>query len=545
MVPASPLLFRLLWGLTLLGLLIRALRQPSLAGTYEPKLDELLYAGQRLLDGQLLYVGLVNGTLPVAQWLYAPSAWLGSLPAHRLWILAVNALAGGLLAGALRNFARAGLIAFAPGSMLPLAAATAFVGGSQLVPGGLSGLPEHFANAFLVLGLFGFSRLVAAGVDQAPSLRLELASTGAALALAQQCAPRLTSPLLMVILLALLMLRIPRPVAVVWPLLAGGLVAGLLPFAPYLLVAGGASLAWAGAVQLPLEQAARLPAESDRLLPLLGDFLRLNLAGLPVWLLAIVPCVALVDFAVRRARQPFGRGDQLLLLPVLALFFLLETLQAFLRGGFESEERMLLVLPTVMLMACGFAVMEAHNPWRRRLASVALLVLSLIVFNNVFLTTLLHTPRQPAEIVRELEADRGAARRALLAQPAGLRGFTAPQDVALQRQLRQRATTTGIGPEWSLNQQNLPPSWATRRLALPTDPSTSCRQLTDPSNHHLVWMRTDPDGPNTEAFFRACLDREPGQWQDISADLKLTTGEYRVFRRRALPAPAPGAQPAP
>jgi hypothetical protein len=60
-----------------------------------------------------------------------------------------------------------------------------------------------------------------------------------------------------------------------------------------------------------------------------------------------------------------------------------------------------------------------------------------------------------------------------------------------------------------------------------------------------VWMRTDPDGPNTEAFFRACLDREPGQWQDISADLKLTTGEYRVFRRRALPAPAPGAQPAP
>jgi hypothetical protein len=540
------LLFRLLWGLTLLGLLIRALRQPTLAGTYEPKLDELLYAGQRLLDGQLLYVGLVNGTLPLAQWLYAPSAWLGSLPAHRLLILAVNALAGGLLAGALRNVARAGLIALAPGSMLPLAAATAFVVGSQLVPGGLSGLPEHFANAFLVLGLFGFSRLVAAGVEQVPLLRRELASTGAALALAQQCAPRLTSPLLMAIVLALLFLRIPRLVAVVLPLLAGGLAAALLPFAPYLLVAGGPGLAWAGAVQLPLEQAARLAAESDRLLPLLGDFLRLNLAGLPVWLLAIVPCVALVDFAVRRARHPFGRGDQLLLLPVLALFFVLETLQAFLRGGFESEERMLLVLPSVIFMVCGFAVMEHHhNPWRRRVAGVALLVLSLIVFNNVFLATLLHTPRQPSEIVRELEVDRGVARRALLAQPPGLRGFTAPQDVALQRQLRQRATTTGIGPEWSLNQQNLQPSWATRRLVLPTEPSTICRQLTDPSNHHLVWMRTDPDGPNTEAFFRACLDREPGQWQDISADLKLTTGEYRVFRRRALPAPAPAAQPAP
>jgi hypothetical protein len=459
-------------------------------------------------------------------------------------ILAVNGLAGGLLAAALRNLARADWIAFAPGSRLPLAGAMLVVTGSQLLPGGLSGLPEHFANAFLALGLFVFSRVMAAGVDQMAAHRLELAAAGAALALAQASAPRLTSPLLMVSLLTVVLLGIPRPGAVVLPLLAGGLAGALIPFSPYVLVAGGPTLAWAGAVQLPLEQAARLPTESDRLLPLLGEFLRLNVAGLPVWVLAIVPCLALMEVAMRQARLPFGRGDQLLLIPALALIFLLETLQAFLRGGFESNEMMLLLLPMVLVMVYGFAVME-HKPWRRSLAGVALLVLSLIVFNNVFLTSLFHAPRQPSGIVRELEADREATRRVLLAQPQGLRGFTAPQDVALQRQLRQRASTTGIGPEWSLNHQNLQASWATRRLALPTGQTAVCRQLTDPTNHHLVWMRTDPDGPNTEAFFRACLDREPGQWQDISGDLKLSSGEYRVFRRRTLPSPAAGSRDAP
>ncbi|MFM7394715.1 MAG: hypothetical protein ACKO22_10200, partial [Cyanobium sp.] len=66
-----------LWWLIVVGLLVRSLRQPTIAGTYDGRLDELLYAGQRLLEGQWLYDGLVNGSQPLVQLLYAPSAWLG------------------------------------------------------------------------------------------------------------------------------------------------------------------------------------------------------------------------------------------------------------------------------------------------------------------------------------------------------------------------------------------------------------------------------------------------------------------------------------
>lgn len=545
LVQAPPWLLKGLWGLTLVGLLIRALRQPTVAGTYSARLDELLYAGQRLLEGQLLYDGLVNGSHPLVQWLYAPSAWVGSLQVHRLMILALNILAGALLAKALRNLARAGLIALSPGSLLPLAGATLYITGSQLFPEGLSGLTVHFASAFLVVGLFVFSMVFAAGVASAPSRPLALLVAGASMGLAQSCCLRLTSPLVLITVLSLVFLRFSRPLAVVLPCVVGGLAGALLTYAPYLLIPDGPALAWAGAVQLPLEVASRFPGESDRFLPLIGEFLRLNIAGLPVWLLASVPCIGLMECAVRLARQPFGPGDQPMLIPALAVIFLLETLQSFLRGGFESEEMPLLVLPLVVIMVCGFAVMERRGRSRRGIADLVVLLLSFIVFNNVFLVGIRQPPRPPSAMVRALEADRDATRRFLLAQPQDRRGFTAPQDVALQRQLHQRASTTGIGPEWSLNHQQLPTSWATQKLALPTDPAAACRQLTDPANLHLVWMRTDPEGPNTEAFFRSCLNQEPGRWQDISGDLKLTSGDYRVFRRRSLPEPIDGASHAP
>lgn len=541
-LPVMPGLSMALWGLSLIGLLIRALRQPTIAGSYSATLDALLYGGQRLLDGQLLFDRLIYGTQPLAQWLFAPSAWLGSLQAHRLLILAINLFAGALLARALRHLRRADLIALSPGSALPLAGGAFYVAAAQLFPGGLSGQLDQFANAFLVGGLYLLSRVVAGGGERRPGHRLELAAAGASGAMALACSSRLASPLLLVGLLALAlgMRRIARLLAVGLPLLCGALAAGLLPFLPYLFLPAGPALAWAGAVQLPLEQANRFPADSGRLLPLLGEFLQLPVAGLPVWLLAIVPCLALVGFAAGLGRQPFGPGDQRLLLPALAVIFLVETLQAFLRGGFESDEMQLLELPLVMVMVCGFAVMERGGRWMRGLASLVLLLLPLIFVNNVLLASLLHPPRQPHGVVSAVEADRDATRRYLLAQPLAWRRFTAPQDVALQRQLGQPASTTGIGPEWSLNHQQLKSSWATRTLALPTDPAAVCRQLTDPANHHLVWMRTDPEGPNTEAFFRGCLDRDPGQWQDISGDLKLASGEYRVFRRRSHPSPAMG-----
>lgn len=518
-------LFPALWLLSGVGLLVRVLRQPTIAGTYDVKLDELLYAGQRLLQGELVYAGLVNGSLPLVQWLYAPSAWVGGLTAHRLLILAVNLVGGLLLVGALRHLAAAGLVALRPGSRVPWAAATAFVIGGQMFPGGMSGHPHQFANTFLVLALYAASRA-------------RLAGAGAALVLALECFPRLSSPLLMVALLALVLIQVPRPLAVLAPLLAGAAAMALLTIAPYAALPHGPALVWAGAVQLPLEVANGFPAEGDRLLPLLGKFLSTPVAGLPIWLMVLVPCLGLVDLAAREGREPGRHGERLLLLPALSVIFVLEVLLSFQRGAFEKGDMQLLVLPLVLILACGFAEMERSNRrWIRAGGLVAMLLMSLIFFNNTFVNSLGQPPRRPRAPVRALEADRSLARRYLAALPASERGFTAPQDVALQRQLEERASTVGIGPEWSLNQQGLAPSWATRRLGLPTDSAATCQQLTDPANHHLVWMRTDPSGPNSESFLRACLAREPGRWQEISDRLGLRSGEYRVFRR--LPAQAP------
>lgn len=518
-------LFPALWLLSGVGLLVRVLRQPTIAGTYDVKLDELLYAGQRLLQGELVYAGLVNGSLPLVQWLYAPSAWVGGLTAHRLLILAVNLVGGLLLVGALRHLAAAGLVALRPGSRVPWAAATAFVIGGQMFPGGMSGHPHQFANTFLVLALYAASRA-------------RLAGAGAALVLALECFPRISSPLLMVALLALVLIQVPRPLAVLAPLLAGAAAMALLTIAPYAALPHGPALVWAGAVQLPLEVANGFPAEGDRLLPLLGKFLSTPVAGLPIWLMVLVPCLGLVDLAAREGREPGRHGERLLLLPALSVIFVLEVLLSFQRGTFEKGDMLLLVLPLVLILACGFAEMERSNRrWIRAGGLVAMLLMSLIFFNNTFVNSLGQPPRRPRAPVRALEADRSLARRYLAALPASERGFTAPQDVALQRQLEERASTMGIGPEWSLNQQGLAPSWATRRLGLPTDSAATCQQLTDPANHHLVWMRTDPSGPNSESFLRACLAREPGRWQEISDRLGLRSGEYRVFRR--LPAQAP------
>ena len=514
-----------LWLLSGVGLLVRVLRQPTIAGTYDVKLDELLYAGQRLLQGELVYAGLVNGSLPLVQWLYAPSAWVGGLTAHRLLILAVNLVGGLLLVGALRHLAAAGLVALRPGSRVPWAAATAFVIGGQMFPGGMSGHPHQVANTFLVLALYAASRA-------------RLAGAGAALVLALECFPRISSPLLMVALLALVLIQVPRPLAVLAPLLAGAAAMALLTIAPYAALPHGPALVWAGAVQLPLEVANGFPAEGDRLLPLLGKFLSTPVAGLPIWLMVLVPCLGLVDLAAREGREPGRHGERLLLLPALSVIFVLEVLLSFQRGAFEKGDMQLLVLPLVLILACGFAEMERSNRrWIRAGGLVAMLLMSLIFFNNTFVNSLGQPPRRPRAPVRALEADRSLARRYLAALPASERGFTAPQDVALQRQLQERASTVGIGPEWSLNQQGLAPSWATRRLGLPTDSAATCQQLTDPANHHLVWMRTDPSGPNSESFLRACLAREPGRWQEISDRLGLRSGEYRVFRR--LPAQAP------
>ena len=534
-----------LWWLIVVGLLVRSLRQPTIAGTYDGRLDELLCAGQRLLEGQWLYDGLVNGSQPLVQLLYAPSAWLGSLTAHRFVILAVNLLGAILLARTLRQLGVAGLIHLRPASLVPLLGGALYLVFSQMLPGGLSGQPVHFANTFLVLALHGVSRLLPERPHPSPRRDgAEMFLVGAALVLAVACDQTLASPLLMVLVLVLLLVQ--HPLVRVVPLLAGALAATALAFLPYAVLPGGVAMAWAGAVQLPLELAARRAPEGDRLLPLVGDVLKTNVAGLPIWLLVAVPAFGLLSLAARQWRQPFQQVERVLWLPALALVSVLELLLSLQRGAFEKGDLQQVVLPLLLIMTCGFGDMEARPRTIRRIARVVMVVILLIVLNNTFVASLLNAPRRPRAPVQAVEADRTAARGYLAGLPPEERRFTAPQDVALQRQLRQPATTVGIGPQWSLNQQGLTASWATRRLGLPTNSEGVCRQLTDPANRHLVWMRTDPEGPNTEAYLRGCLERQPGQWQDISGELGLHSGEYRVFRRLTPePRPAPGTVQSP
>ena len=60
-----------------------------------------------------------------------------------------------------------------------------------------------------------------------------------------------------------------------------------------------------------------------------------------------------------------------------------------------------------------------------------------------------------------------------------------------------------------------------------------CAQLLQPANRHLVWTRTDPEGPNTEDFLRQCLKLDKGRWQELTGELGLRTGEFKLFRREA------------
>ncbi len=549
-LPAPPrALFLGLWLLVLVGLLLRAWGAASLHGSYDAGLDDLLYAGQRRLAGDLTHHDFVNGTPAVAQLLYAPSAWLvsevGSLRPHRLLMLALSLLGGGLLAASLRQLARLGCLTLRPGSLLPLFGGLLYVLFVALFPAGLSGLLGGFANALLLLALTLMLRAVGRPAGLGRRSRLELSLAGAALLLLVHAQPDLLSSLLLVGVLLLALGQLRRPLAWLVPLSAGALIAEGLLLLPYLAVPDGLAHAWTGAVQLPLERIRELEPEGGGLAEQLERLLRINVAGLPVALYLLVPGLELL----RRAARGLGAGaagsvapdPRPLLLPAAALLFLLDGLLCLQRGFSGREDQQLLVVPLVLLICTGLASLESSpRRWRRGLALATVLLLSLILANNVLVSPLLHPPRGPRESVLALERDRAAVRRYVRSLPAVERSFTAPQDTGLHRELNQPAGTVGVGPRWSLDQQQLAPSWATRRLGLPSGRDQVCRQLTARPTRHLVWLRTDPDGPNTEAFLRACLAADVDGWEEISDQLDLRTGEVKVFRRRQpLPPPRP------
>ena len=522
-----------LWVLVVLALAWRAIRLPEIPGSYPEDLDGLLYGGARLLQGDLLHADFVNGQGAITQYLYALSARFESLPLHRLLILGVDGLGGLLLACSLGRLAKANRIRWRRHSPLPVLAWGLVVVINQCVPDGAAGLPTHFANLFLVLALAMAGQLWIRR-QGAPAPGAWFLVLGGWLGLAIATCPALALPLLALLALAPFVLGLgPPPSKRLAPLLAGLLVGLLLPSIPCLVRPGGVALAWSGGVLLPLLAVDPGTAPVPPLGTVLLQALTTSVAGLPLGSLLVLPLGAwLASRWPARQGQPEARPDRLAALAALALvggLLLLETLR---RDGLQPFELALLALPLVLLTVVGLGALETDpRPWPRRLAFASSLILSLLLFNNLALASLRHPPRQAAESVRVLEEDRARVAGYLGSLPRQDRGFTAPQDVALQRRLKMPASTRGIGPRWSLDQQHLGKYWASRVLGLPADANGACGQLTAERNRHLVWARTDPSVANSLDFFRSCLARQGDHWEDLTARLGLVSGEIKLFRR--------------
>ena len=516
-----------------LALAVRAIRLPELPGSYPEELDGLLYGGARLLRGELLHADFVTGQGAITQFLYALSAQAGSLRLHRLLIVGVDGLGGLVLARSLGWLAQAGWIRWRRHSPLPVLAGGLYVVINQCVPDGAAGLPPHFANLFLALALATACYL---GV-RPPGARASvpgLLGLGGWLGLAMATRPALALPVLTLLALApfVLGLRPPSTSRLV-PLLAGLLVGLVLPSVPCLLRPGGLALAWSGGVLLPLLAVDPGTAPVKATGPVLLQALSTPVAGLPLGSLLVLPLGAwLASRWPARQRPPAARSGRMAALAALSLVFGLLLLETLRRDGLQRAELAFLAFPMVLLTVLGLGALETDpRPWPSRLALACSLILSLLLFNNLAVASLLHPPRQPAESVRALEQDRARLADYLASLPPQERGFTAPQDVALQRRLSVPASTRGIGPNWSLDQQHLGHHWASRVLGLPADANGACGQLTDGRNRNLVWTRIDPSVANSLDFFRSCLAREGYDWEDITARLGLVGGEMKLFRR--------------
>lgn len=316
-----------------------------------------------------------------------------------------------------------------------------------------------------------------------------------------------------------------------WPLGAGALLGTLLPLLPILLQPDGPAIASAGMVVLPIEQAWPPRETYDPLWKVPLEVLGTRLVGLPLWALGVVSMAGIIHLLFQRFRSAPERRPGPVLLAGLSLLLVVDVLIGFHRDGWSRDELGLLVLPLVLLFVTGAGELEgAPGALPRRLARPVVLILLLILINNIFVPAAFHAAPRPSESSLALEHDRERVRRDLLTLPLPHRSFASPQDVALLREIGTQSSTQGIGPDWSLNQQGLKASWATRKLGLPTDIDGVCADLLRPGVAQVVWMRTDPEGPNTAAFLKECLAKDGRPWKDLSHQIGLRSGEIRLFR---------------
>ncbi len=538
------------WLLILVGLGLRVWNAPSSVGSYDIDIDTFVFLGWKLTQGSLLYTDHFDSKWPIVQYLFVPSALLGSIRSHRILVVLLNAATALVLARSIGSLRSSGWIATGPRYPLPWVAAALYLLLSQKLVGGLSGHIHHYANSFLVFGLACLSREVARRADlQAPPRGAEagwLVAAGFWLFLAAAVRPNLIVPLLLTTLAGQLWRfasgrrsgaatgesLIVESLAMA----GGGLLGALLIFAPYAFVADGPASAWAGAVEVLLEWSGQAMQDQGTMLHFLRQMSVMGIAGIEVWILMILPLLGLAGW-VRRVKG-HGSGGRLLLLPTLAALYLVGLALSFEHTHYWGHYDLMSVLPYTLLIVSGIGLLDAQQRQARSQAwtGAIVLVLSLILANNI-VSAELWTPSPTGQRSRKLAAsDRLAAewslvRNHLAAQPPDQRGFISPQDFSLHWQLHQDASTVGAHPSWSLEPYGLSASWATRRLGLAVTDAQACDQLVSAGNHTIVWKATDRGGRHAESFLKECLAGQASQWTEITARVGLSGEIYKLFER--------------
>lgn len=526
-----------LWGLIVLGLILRLLRAISEQANYDVDLDTYLYLGWRLTQGGLMYVESFNAKWPLVAIVFAPISHLGSIGAYRLVVLLLDLCTGLLLGWSLLRLQRLRLLpATLRWPLLPAATALTLLMSQKLI-GGLSGHLHHTANLFTVLALTAAVTALERSQRWRP---LALMGCGFWLMAAVAMRPNLVIPLGLTVAGALVIAcgrRLGRWGAVILAMAAGAaLLLGLMAL-PYTARPDGLTRLWAGAVLLPWEWRQHTSETLGGDTSLTRELLRLlniQVAGLRVWTLILIPALLLVHHSRATVhRSPEARKEWCV--PGLSLLNLLGLALSFQFTHYWAHYEMMAIPAMVILISSGFCALPAADVSTssrnlRLLSLTGVALLSFVLVMNVCVAevrALASSDRTPPA----RQQDRARILQFLQQQPAQERGFISPLDFSFHWRLKQQATTVGVHRSWSLRPYDLPSSPATRLLGIATDRRQACEQLTAPANRFIIWEEQDRSDLPDLALLNHCLCLDDHHWRDISADLGLRRGDYTILQR--------------